>query len=331
MKRVTIQDIANQAGVSKATVSRVLNSTTPVHENKRQAVQEAIDRLEFKPNDVARSLAHGRTRTIGTLTQIIGSPYYDTIAQGVIAGLSGSDYSPLFVDGQWEQSAEITGIRTLLSRQVDGLVLIGGDIPGDELSDLCADLPTVVVARQLPGDHHCIFMDNIDGGYQATKHLIQQGHERIAVIRGHQHHPDAIDRFTGYRQALKEAGLPYHSNLVIEGDFSAESGVRAIEELLAREAPFTAVFAANDMTAFGARLALHRHDLGVPQDVSLIGFDDQMEAAFATPPLTTIRQPAREMGMQASRAILSLIDGESFSSLRVQGELIERESVSRRS
>lgn len=328
MKRVTIQDIADQAGVSKATVSRVLNNTTPVHEAKRQAVQDAIDRMGFKPNDMARSLARGSSRTIGTLTQIIGSPFYDTIAQGVISGLHGTDYSPLFVDGQWEKSAEISGIRALLSRRVDGFVLIGGDLPDEELAELCSEIPTVIVARQLTSpQHHCIFMDNVDGGFRATNHLIDQGHERIAIIRGHQHHPDAIDRFNGYRNALQEAGLPFDEQLVIEGDFSPESGVRGIDELLARDTSFTAVFAANDITAFGARLALQRHGLRVPEDVSLVGFDDQMEAAFATPPLTTIRQPAREMGEQASRAVLTLIEGEPFQSMRVQGVLVERESV----
>lgn len=328
MKRITIQDIARVAGVSKSTVSRVLNGTVAVHPEKQKAVRDATERLGFEPSVVARSLARGRSMTIGVLTQLIGSPFYDTIAQGVIAGLNGSGYSPIFVDGRWEKAAEIDGIRALLGRRVDGLILIGGGVPGEEIADLCGRLPTVIVARQLASDrHHCIFMDNIGGGYRATMHLINRGHRKIATIRGLTHHPDAMDRFNGYQQALRESGIPLDAELVMDGDFSAESGVRNVEELLSRGRSFTAVVCANDMTAFGARLALYRRGIRVPEDVSLVGFDDQMEAAYTTPPLTTVRQPAAEMGELAAQAVQELIDGEPFSSRPVEGVLVERESV----
>ena len=328
MKNVTIQDIAHEAEVSKATVSRVLNGTTAVNEDKRRAVLEATRRLGFKPNVVARSLAKGRSMTIGVLTQNIGSPFYDAISQGVIAGLGDTGYSPIFVDGQWQRDIEVEAIHALLGRRVDGLVLIGGDIPGDELTQLCGELPTVVVARQLPAEqHHCIFTDNIDGGYRATKLLIDHGHREIAIIHGIEHHPDAIDRFEGYRRALGEAGLTLNDRLVLGGDFSADSGERAIEELFARGQPFTGVFAANDMMAFGARLAFYRRHLHVPDDVSIVGFDDQAEAAFMAPPLTTVRQPGQEMGRKASGALLDLICGRPFRSVSLKGTLQIRESV----
>jgi LacI family transcriptional regulator len=268
--------------------------------------------------------------TIGVLTQLIGSPFFDTIAQGVIAGLNGTGYSPIFVDGQWKKDEELSGIQALLGRRVDGLILIGGGLPGDEIARRCADLPTVIVARQLPSDqHNCIFMDNVAGGALATRHLIQNGHRRIAIIRGLEDHADSTDRFSGYEQAMQEAQLPVEQSLILDGDFSAESGERCTEELLTRQATFSAIFATNDMMAFGARLALSRRGIRVPEDVSLVGFDDQMESAFTTPPLTTIRQPAREMGEQASQAVLGMINDEPFSSNPVEGELIVRESVSR--
>lgn len=331
MKNITIQDIANEAKVSKSTVSRVLNNTSAVHPDKRHAILEATERLGFKPNVVARSLAKGRSMTIGVLTQNIGSPFYDAISQGVITGLGETGYSPIFVDGQWQRDIEVEAIRALLGRRVDGLVLIGGDIPADELEHLCSELPTVVVGRELPSEnHHCIFTDNIDGGYRATKLLLEHGHREIAIIRGIEHHADAIDRFEGYKQALQEAGVALNPDLVLDGDFSAESGVRAIECLFERKQSFTAVFAANDTTAYGARLALYRRGVRVPEDVSLVGFDDQAESAFMAPPLTTVRQPARRMGAQASRALLALIDGKPFQSQSMNGELQLRESVSRR-
>jgi LacI family transcriptional regulator len=267
--------------------------------------------------------------TIGVLTQIIGSPFYDTISQGVIAGLSGTGYSPIFADGRWNRIAEAEAIDTLVSRRVDGLVLIGGDVPEDDITKLCAQLPTVLAARktELP-EHNCIYMDNVAGGFDATSHLIEHGHQSIAFIQGVEHHPDAIDRFTGYKDALRKNGIAVNSELVLHGDFSAESGAAAVETLIAGKTQFSAIFAANDIAAFGARLALHRHGLRVPDDISLVGFDDQMESAYMTPPLTTVRQPAREMGQSASAAVLDLIDGQPFESQMYPGQLQARESVS---
>ena len=328
MNQVTIQDIADAAKVSKATVSRVLNGTASVAEEKKNAVLQATRQLGFKPNTLARSLASGRSMTIGVLTQIIGSPFYDTISQGVIAGLSGTGYSPIFADGRWERGAEVEAIDTLVSRRVDGLVLIGGDVPDDDITQLCAQLPTVLAARKtdLP-EHNCVYMDNVAGGFDATSHLIEHGHNSIAFIQGIAHHPDAIDRFTGYKTALQKNGIKLNPNLVLKGDFTAKSGAAAVETLINNKTPFSAIFAANDIAAFGARLALHRHGLRVPEDVSLVGFDDQMESAYMTPPLTTIRQPALEMGQRASAAVLSLINGEPFESQMFRGQLQARESV----
>lgn len=328
MKNITIQDIAREAKVSKSTVSRVLNETSAVHPDKQRAVLAATNRLGFKPNFVARSLARGRSMTIGVLTQNIGSPFYDGISQGVIAGLGGSSYSPLFVDGQWKREVEVDAIGALLGRRVDGLILIGGDVPGDELEELCQEVPFFVVARMLPEyQHRCISMDNVDGGYRATKHLIESGHRRIAFVKGIEHHPDTIDRFTGYLNAMEEAGIDLDENLVLAGDFTAESGVKAVNDLVSGRQSFSAIFAANDATAFGARLELYRKGLRVPEDVSIVGFDDQVEAAFMTPPLTTVRQPAREMGVQASKALLALIEGKPFQAQSLAGKLQVRESV----
>ncbi|MCR9197981.1 MAG: LacI family transcriptional regulator [Planctomycetaceae bacterium] len=328
MNTVTIQDIAKAANVSKSTVSRVLNGTATVAEDKKKAVLEATKRLGFQPNIVARSLAKGRSMTIGVLTQLIGSPFYDTVAQGVIIGLRDTGYSPIFVDGQWQKNSEVEAIQALLGRRVDGLVLIGGGVAENEITQLCGSTPAVIVARKLNSEsHRTIHMDNVDGGYRATRHMIEKGHQRIAIIKGLGHHPDAIDRFEGYRKAHQEAGLDIDPGLVLEGDFSADSGVAGVDKLLAEKTLFTAVFAANDMTAFGARLALYRKGIRVPGEVSLIGFDDQMEATYSTPPLTTVRQPAREMGQQAAHAVAALIDGEEFESQCVHGELVLRESV----
>ncbi|MCH1439637.1 MAG: substrate-binding domain-containing protein [Rubripirellula sp.] len=326
----TIQDIANHARVSKSTVSRVLNNSTAVNQDKRTAVLEAMQTLGFEPNLAARSLAGGRSMTLGVLTQNIGSPFYDALAQGVIRGLAGSGYSPLFVDGQWQQSTETESIRTLIGRRVDGLILIGGDVPVNQLNELRERLPTIVVARDLVGwENQCIHVDNVQAGYTATKHLISYGHERIALLRGIKEHPDATQRFEGYVKALKESGIEFDSDLIYQGDFSGQSGVMAVNALISKGVHFTAIFAANDMVAFGARLALSRHGLRVPEDISLIGFDDQAEAAFATPPLTTMKQPAVEMGETAAQSLVKLIHNEEYELACSPVELQIRESVAR--
>lgn len=326
----TIQDIADRANVSKSTVSRVLNKSSVVEDGKREAVIKAMEALNYQPNVIAQSLAGGRSMTIGIVTQNIGSPFYDTVAQGVIAGLAGTGYSPIFVDGQWQQSTESEVIHTLLGRRVDGLILIGGDIPASELDQLRKRLPVIVIGRELSGwDHQCICVDNTDAGFQATKHLIDFGHRNIAMICGIETHPDAVQRLEGYSNALADAGIELNSDLIYQGDFSAQSGVLAVNSFLARGTHFSAIFAANDMVAFGARLALHRRDIRVPADVSIIGFDDQAEAAFMTPPLTTMRQPAIEMGTAGASALLDLIGGREYELPALSIELMRRESVER--
>lgn len=324
----TIQDIAQRARVSKSTVSRVLNNSSNVNKEKRDAVLRAVEELEFRPNAFARSLARGQSMTIGVVTQKIGSPFYDSVAQGVIEGLAGTGYSPIFVDGQWQQSTEAEVIETLLGRRVDGLVLIGGNVPVSQLDELRKHLPLIVVARKLDDcENHCIHFDNVEAGYQATMHLIENGHRRIALIRGIQEQPDAMHRYEGYVKALDESGIEFDSNLVYQGDFSAQSGLLGIHSFISSGVDFTAVFAANDTVAFGVRLALHRHGLRVPEDVSIVGFDDQAESAYMTPPLTTIRQPAIEMGTAASVAIVSLIQEKPYELPMLPVELQQRESV----
>lgn len=327
----TIEDIATRAQVSKSTVSRVLNSSATVSQDKRQAVLQAMKDLGYRPNVFARSLAGGRSMTVGIVTQIIGSPFYDTIAQGAIEGLGGTGITPIVVDGRWEQTTELEVIRTLLGRRVDGLLLIGGDVLVSELNKLKSRLPTVVVARRLSGwGRQCVSIDNVDAGYRATRYLIRQGHRRIVCIRGNKEHQDAVDRYTGYVRALREAGLPVDRKIIYQGEFSGQAGIMAIDSLVSRGVHFSAVFAANDAVAFGARLALFRHGYRVPDDVSLVGFDDQAESAWMTPPLTTMRQPAREMGTVAVKALLSVIDGnEPPQPPPLQAELLVRETVTR--
>jgi len=327
---VTIEDIAKRAKVSKSTVSRVLNGTAVVNQQKQDAVHQAVIALDYTPNMFAQGLASGKSMTLGILTQNIGSPFYDSVAQGVIEGLAGSGYTPSVIDRRWEQTRDAASIETLISRRVDGLLIVGGDMSASELQSYKKQLPIIVAARDVKGfEGQCVSVDNKKIGYLATKHLLEQQHTRIAFIHGTEGHPDARDRFTGHLEALQEAGVSRSDELVYQGDFSGHAGLMAVDYLLDQGIRFSAIIAANDMVAFGSRLALYRRGISVPNDVSIIGCDDQAEAAFMTPPLTTVRQPSYEMGVAASRALLSLIRNEDYEWSELVPELQIRESVKR--
>jgi LacI family transcriptional regulator len=325
---VTINDIAQRAGVSISTVSRVLRGTTPVSEAKRTAVLDAVAALDYQPNVFAQGLASGQSMAVGVLTQNFGSPFYDTILQGVVRGLHESGYFPIFADGEWNMDRELEAIAAMMQRKIDGLIVLGGHVEAEVLSQYARQVPLVVVGRLLPQlEEQCLTIDNVQAAYTATHYLIELGHRRIAHIRGRADHPDADDRSEGYRQALLDAGIKLNPDLVAAGSFRRQSGVLAMDALLSRGLPFSAIFAANDQMAFGARLALHRRGIRVPDDVSLIGLDDEPAAAYMIPPLTTIRQPGVELGLETARNILARIKGESPAPARLTTELIVREST----
>jgi LacI family transcriptional regulator len=327
---ITIEDIAEHAGVSISTVSRVLRGSAPVSEKKRLAVEQAIAQLQYEPNLFASSLASGESRTIGILTQDISSPILDTMLRSVLQGLEASGYAPIIADGYWQAKREQAAVQLLLSLQVDGLVMVGGALPESFLLALEPRLPFVLVGRNLPAlAHHCLYLDNFLGGYQATRYLLDRGHRQIVHITGDLTHEDARERQQGYWQALQSAGIEPDPSLVVQGNFLEASGKLAVEMLLTEGVPFSAIFAGNDQMALGARLALYRNKLRVPEDVSLIGYDDQPAAGYMTPPLTTVSQPAQEMGLAAAGAILQKLRGERvpFQSVKFLPRLVVRESV----
>ena len=330
-KNITIQDIANRANVSISTVSRVLNKTARVAEQTRERVLSIITELGYKPNLFAQGLAGGQSRTIGVLTQLIGSPLYDVILRGILKGIDGTGYSPLFADGGWAMDKNQMALNMFLQRQVDGLIILNGNSPEEFLVKIARQIPIIIVGRdiaELRGQ--CLPFDDFEAAHKATRYLIDAGHSRIAHITGLQNHQDAIERRDGYLKALEETGTEVDPDLIIEGDFTEPSGVMAVEMLLMRGRIFSAIFAANDQMAFGSRLALYRRGLRVPDDVSIIGFDDQAPSAYMVPPLTTIRRPPLEIGEAAGRALVDLMQGKSIAMPVFKSTLIIRESVIRR-
>lgn len=327
---VTLEMVAQAAGVSPSTVSRILNGTATVSAVKQQAVDAAIQQLGFRPNPVARGLAGGRTLSIGVLTQTISSPFYGEALRGIEDRLERAGYIPIFVSGHWHEAEERKALEALLSRRVDGLIVLAGRLPNAALAAYADVVPMVVVGREISGPRlFSLGFDNRAGALLATRHLVECGHRRIAFIAGDPAHEDALDRQAGYRAALEEAGIDFDPDLVIAGDFTEAGGLLAVNHLLERRLPFTAIFAANDQTAIGAALGLYRKGVRVPDDVSLVGFDDLAPAKFAIPPLTTVRQSVYEMGEQAASAMFELLRGAVPHSALPPPQLVPRESTRR--
>lgn len=327
---VTLLDVAREAGVSASTVSRILNGTARVASDKRTAVENAIRKLDFKPNLFARSLKTGTTMTVGVLTQDIESPFFNRAMRGIEEGLSGSGYAPIIVSGHWNAKEEAERIRLLLARRIDGLVILTGHLEDAQIVDFARHQPIVVTGRQLNAPNlRSRQLDQEHGGYIATRHLISLGHKRIAHIAGPRDHFDATERLAGYRRAHEEAGIEVAPELIVQGDFLESGGLLSMNRLLDSGHPFTAVFAANDQTAFGARVAMYRRGIRVPDDLSLVGVDDLPAAAYLTPPITTVRQPIYEMGLFAAHALLNML-GHRVPEIELPAlELIVRETTRR--
>ena len=327
---VTLEMVAVAAGVSPSTVSRILNGTAVVSDLKKKAVDDSIAKLGFVPNPVARGLAGGRTLSVGVVTQAIDSPFYGAALRGIEDELDPVGYRSLFVSGHWNAIGESRCIEVLRSRRVDGIIVLTGRLSDQALKTCAKSVPVVVTGRSLkaPGLFALNF-DNFEGGRLATQHLIELGHHRVAFISGDPSHPDATERLRGYKAALEGAGIAYDAALVVPGEYHEVSGLLAVDRLLESRQRFTAIFAANDQMALGAALGLHRRSLRVPEDVSLVGFDDLPSSLYAIPPLSTVHQPAYELGRLAASAMLQLLAGTRPTAEVPAPRLISRESSRR--
>lgn len=322
--------VAQRCGVSPSTVSRILNGTAVVSDEKRAAVEQAIADLGFVPNPVARGLAGGRSWSVGVVTQTIDSPFFGTALRGIEDEIDRTGYIALFVSGHWNTEEELRCIEALRARRVDGVIVLAGRLGDTALRTCARTMPVVVTGRLLKAPHlFSLHFDNVSGAQLATEHLLQLGHRRIAFIAGVPGHADAVEREQGYRQALAAAGIAANENLILPGQFHEESGRLAMEQLLLSRHRFSAVLAANDQMAFGAALALHQRGLRIPQDVSLVGFDDLATSTFALPPLTTVHQPGYELGRLAAAAMLQLLAGQKPTIEMPAPRLVVRESTSR--
>jgi DNA-binding LacI/PurR family transcriptional regulator len=333
--RVNIRRVAREAGVSPQTVSRVLNNRPDVAVETRQRVQQVIAQLSYRPSAIARSLSSRRTRTLGLITADFSDYFFTQVIAGAEAEARKHSYRFMLGSTERNPQDEPEYIRLLTEHHVDGILFARPSTEPDNryLVDLLRDgVPVVTTAYHLPGEPLTVIdVDNMDGGRQATTCLLEHGHRRIALITGPRTWKSANDRTHGYTLALEAAGIPTDSGLAVEGDWSFESGYRAAQQLLTDGRSFSAIFAHNDQMAIGALRALREADRRVPEDVSIVGYDDIPAAEYCAPPLTTIRQPMREVGAVATRLLIQAIEDSGVSSGEVllKTELIQRGSCGR--
>ncbi|MGD8231075.1 LacI family DNA-binding transcriptional regulator [Vibrio sp. TRT 1302] len=327
-KTPSIYDVAKQAEVSPATVSRFLNRTTYVSDAKSSKIEQAIRALGYKPNYSMNQGRNTRSMTIGVLVQNPESPHTSRFLNDMEKVLNEQGYSLVIATGHWKNKLESHALEYLERSNVDGIIVVTGTLTDKQILDYSETMPVVAFGYDVIGKRvRSINIDNVLGGYMATLHLLQQGHLNIAHIKGLLNQPDAVARFVGYKKALQEAGIKVQSKLIKQGDFSSETGYKMTKELIESNNHFSAIFAANDQTAYGAIKALHDHGLRVPEDVSVVGFDDLPTSYYFTPALTTLRQPVEEIGVVCAESILNLLNGNKHEVRLPPMELIVRQST----
>jgi LacI family transcriptional regulator len=343
---VTIRDVAKESGFSSTTVSIVLNDAPlaryiPPVTKKR--IERAAEKLGYRPNQFARSLRSKRSHTVGVMVFDMTDPYCTLVLRGIENTLYQASYLPILTDVHNERSRFERYLEMLLDRRIEGLVVLANWLFLDinVLADLeKSSIPTALIACELKGDAmSSVIVDNELGGYMALEHLHSLGHRKIGFIRGPKTLADSSPRWRGIRKCAKRVGLEIDSRLVVDlpesrDPFSSfDSGQKLTEELIKQKRPFTALVAFDDMTAFGAVRALNRSGLRVPENCSVIGFDDVAASAFCTPPLTTIRQPMEAMGADAVGIVLegikSVLEKQELAAhhRKVAPELVVRDST----
>lgn len=327
---VTIDEVAQRAGVSASTVSRVLNRTASIGEEATARVMAAVAELGYVPQAAARHLAQGKTQTLGLVLPDAGSDFFMPLLRGITDAAAEADYD-LLIAVQHRGGARRRPRQPLGRHNTDGLFVFGPSHTDDEIRLLHRQgFPMVLLYRGAPPDVDApaIVLENLSGARQVVEHLIvAHGRRRIAFLRGPADNEDSILRERGYREALEAHGLPFDPQLVGSGEFYELPAQATVAEWLARGLRFDAIFAGDDGSASGALEALTRHGLRVPHDVALAGFDDAPIARHLAPPLTTLRAPTEQLGRIAVQQILRLMQTGAFDPVtRLPVTLVIRQS-----
>jgi LacI family transcriptional regulator len=327
----TIRDVAETAGVSITTVSHVINKTRFVSEDLVQRVNEAIRELNYQPSGLARSL---RTRASGTIGIVIPdntNPFFAEVVRGIEDYCYEQGYSVFLCNSDGAPDREYNHLKMLREKGVEGLILVSAGDDQDSLELLgSGQIPNVIIDREVEiSTTDAVLVDNFKGGYEATQYLIQLGHRRIGCITGPSQITPSGQRLKGYIQALLNNTLEVDENLIITGNFRSQSGSAGLLQLMKATSPPTAIFACNDLMAIGAMAAAREIGINIPEQVSIIGFDDIALASLVIPKLTTIAQPIRTLGETGAKLLLQRIRKEtsSKSTIILDPVLVKREST----
>ncbi len=321
--KVGIRDVARRAGVSTATVSHVLNGTRTVRDETRRRVLAVVRELGYLPNGIARSLTTRRTMTVGVLISNISNIFFAEVIRGIESVLTPAGYSYILCNTDGDAAREQHYLDLLLAKRVDGLIAAPAAAPWPQLRYFRElGLPVVYIDRTFPSlGGPAITLDNEGGAYAGVRHLIEDGHRRLAILAGLLEMPSMAARLAGYRRALRESGIADHPACVVPSAHSIEAAVQAALSLLEQPRRPAAIFCANNLLAIGALQALRRLRLRCPDDVALLAFDDHPWAVVAAPPLSVVRQPSGEMGQLAARTLLERL-GATPATMAEDGTIV---------
>ncbi|MDP5255059.1 MULTISPECIES: HTH-type transcriptional repressor PurR [unclassified Vibrio] len=328
----TIKDVARLAGVSTTTVSHVINKTRFVAEGTQEKVMKAVDELNYAPSAVARSLKCNTTRTIGMLVTQSTNLFFSEVIDGVESYCYRQGYTLILCNtgGIYEKQRDY--IRMLAEKRVDGILVMCSDLT-DELNDMLdrhKDIPKVIMDWGPENPQVDKIIDNSEeGGYLATKYLIDNGHTQIACLSGHFEKLACKERIVGFRRAMAQANLTVNENWILEGNFECDTAVLAADKIIAMKEKPTAVFCFNDTMALGLISRLQQNGLKVPEDISVIGYDNIELAEYFSPPLTTVHQPKRRVGKNAFEILMARIKNKQNERrvFEMHPEIVTRQSV----
>ncbi len=333
--RTTLKDIAEATNLSISTVSLVLNGKGDnIPECTRQRIQETVRELHYHPDYTARSLATGRSQTVGVIVPDISNAFFAEMVHNLQLELSQYSYDIILCSSEEKMSNDMKYIKLLSSRNVDGLVLtLSAESMEEKNREEVertlreASVPYIFFDRYLGGENYVVSADNKDSGYTIANLLLDRGHTNIGVITGPVSLNSSKNRLAGFTKAMQERGIPLPPENIYNGQYDVESGIQGARQLL-QSGGITAIFAFNDMQAFGVMTYAKEQGIQIPGDVSLVGFDDTYFSAMVEPKLTSIKQPVKEMARQASKMIVDVIDGvECRKTVKLKTQLIERNSV----
>jgi LacI family transcriptional regulator len=327
----TIRRVADVAGVSTATVSHVINGTRTVSAPLRARVLDAMVQLDYRHDVIARSLRRRETLTLGLIVPSVEIPFFAHLAGGIESAANSAGYSVILGNSGWSLERDLDYLNNLLARRVDGLLCISLTLAAEHIAQVVKRTPVVIFERTMPGiELDTVEIDNFQGTYDATRHLLTLGHRRIGCITGIAGSSLTNERLRGYRQALERAGIAVDDDLERTGDYTAAAGVHHARALLALPEPPSAVFAFNDLMAMGVMQAAYELGLRVPDDLAVMGFDGVALSEHTCPPLSTVAQPIDQMSQAAITLLLNRISGGGPAAARleiIQPKLIVRAST----